>query len=289
MKPDRLFVLALLLAHALAVPAARAAKPEVAVTVEIVDVKYRTNWNAAARANVESRLASLVANELSCRLGFVTFSPGKAGPAYTLALRLEGSVDAPVDVPREVGLRTSLSGPDLHRGEDGYFLPLFPKEAYAGSRVGTDEEFLRAVQTKLRAALEREATSDLVSRVLSRIPVGASGKLIARPWGLILPFRRADVCLPDESRLRVKARVMKEIGPKDELFGALVSQEYDPPPGAVAWEALRKNLFAEPESADAVKRAVANPEAATVVGVYVVEPAGGPTEGCGCPTPGRIP
>lgn len=247
-------------------------KPQVAVRFKVEASAYRQHFGTQA-ASVESHAALVVIQALKQHVQFADFdTAGNQPPPYTLTVSL-AVADPNTDVAAQpVWLITSLTGPGGAASARWRWRKFREAAADCGGLrddrdcTWPDElEFLKELQVLLAAP---SLYTDLVGGVFQDVSIAKSGKFVLQPVnGWVLPFRQEDMCLGQDTKLRIVNDIATDQTTFHSKFRADVEGPWGHPP-----DSIFTTLSDGEDAADNNKKVLLQqfPDKVVVRGVYLV-------------------
>ncbi len=245
--------------------AAAQAPTAVEVRFELTDPKFRTPFGAAA-ADLEKRIATLIAERLGTRVGFVRFVVGQSAE-YRLTFSLDRSERTSTGRFDERGLWARLTLPDSSRSEI-YWLPVRTADR-AHLAVGTATE----LQSELRLLLTHANLESLKTELLAQVPIATRALAWASPLGWALPFSHRDLCMKNQTRLKIVNELPSGDVRLELPYQASVSGKFQPSSTNQELQPFQQRIFtipAQTDRLDELRRAL-NGGQVKVLGVYVTQ------------------
>jgi hypothetical protein len=209
-------------------------------------------------------VATLIAEQLSTRVGFVRFVVGQ-NAAHRLTFSLDRRERTSTGPFEERGLWAKLTMPDSSRSEV-YWLPVRPADR-AHLPVGSAPELLN----ELRLLLSHADLELLKVELLAQVPISTRALAWASPLGWALPFSHRELCMKNQTRLKI-VNELPSGGIRLELpYLASVSGNFQSSPTSPELQAFQQRIFtipAQTERLDELRRALSG-GGVKVLGVYV--------------------
>jgi hypothetical protein len=254
-----------MLAATLATTASAQTRTTIAVAFRLQERLYRLEYKPADVQQLEAVLADSIASILSRRIPFVQFSRALPAPR-TLLMTLDRKDRVSVAQNQETGFYLQLVQ-DGAPSTSQYWRTFRPERDYLMAR-GSVSAFRNELQARFEIS-EVESIQDL----LRGIPIATEATLwtdALQGLGWILPFKRQDLCMGEETTLRVANTIRSSIETKKD-FRAQARGVFNPtvvPPGL---QSSRGNVMGMATDAGTDLDVLRNapPSAITVIGVYV--------------------
>jgi len=247
-------------------------KPQVAVRFKVEASAYRQHFGAQA-PGVENHAAQVVLQALKQHVQFADFDTvSNPPPPFTLTVSL-AVADPNTDVAAQpVWLITSLTGTGGASSARWRWRKFREAAADCGGLRDDREctwpdesEFLKELQLLLTAP---SLYTDLVSGVFQEVSIANSGKFVVQPVnGWVLPFRQEDMCLGQDTKLRIVNDIATEQTTLRGKFRADVEGPWGHPP-----DSMFTTLADGEDGADNNKKTLLQqfPDKVVVRGVYLV-------------------
>ena len=200
-------------------PAPVTADDRSAVTVRVVlaDRDYRAHVPPAELPDLEAALAERIARHLQGRIGFVRFT-AQSGADSVLAFELDRQDRSGTSALREVGFHITLHQASQPLGEKIYVR--FRSQTETFNQILGREALLEAVGPKVA---EASGPRGPITTLLSWLPITRPAVFMSSPLGWAIPYRHDDLCMDNNTRVRLPTRIKSAVASVVHDFTARTS------------------------------------------------------------------
>jgi len=199
-------------------------KPSLTVRFEVKKNRYRDDFPTEIN-QIEKKCAQKIIEALNGYFGFMRFTEDQA--SNTLSIVLDDNEPASYSSMREVGFKITLTNSHSPSTTKEVYWKFRDKEEYDRT-LGTRAAFIKEVSDVFKRRLNVQQDL-LVTCLLSKIAITDKAKPIREELIWVLPFKKTDLGIDNESKLIIKVEFYRKIlGKIERPYYLKTIGEYDP-------------------------------------------------------------